>query len=135
MKATASSYALLAQKISAADYKGHRVRLSAYLRTESVSGRAGLWMRVDDRQGETLAFENMQDRPLRGDQAWLPITVELEVATEAAEIHYGLLLQGGGRAHIDDLKLESLGPASPTAKARSKVRGLPRAPVNGDFER
>ena len=134
--ATTSSYALLTQKISAMDYRGHKVRLSAYLAVTKVAGRAGLWIRVDDRQGQALAFDNMQDRPpFRGDQTWQEVSIEVEVPPEAAEIHYGLLLQGGGKAHVDGLALTPLGSTSPTARARAKVRALPRAPVNGDFER
>lgn len=134
-QAKPASYALLAQKISAADYRGQRVRLRAYLRAESIKGRTGLWIRVDDRHGETLAFENMSRHPIRGNRSWTATSVELEVSAEAAEIHFGLLLQGSGTALVDDLELEALGPVMPTAKARSKLRGLPRAPQNGDFER
>lgn len=134
-EASNSSYALLAQKISAADYRGRRVRLSAYLRSEEVRGRTGLWLRVDGPQGEVLFFDNMRDRPLVGDLEWSRFTLECEVAPEAVELHYGLLLQGSGRAQIDELKLEVLGISSATVKARAKVRGLPRAPLNGDFER
>ena len=133
--AGASTYALLAQRISAVDYRGKRVKLTAYVQTKAVRGRAGLWLRVDDRQGETLAFSNMKEQPISGDQAWRAVSLELEVAPEAAELHFGLLLQGGGQAWIDDLSLQALGPTSPTAKARAKVRGLSRTPVNGDFER
>lgn len=133
--ASSSSYALLAQKISATDYRGRRVRLSAYVRMEDVRGRSGLWFRVDGPQGDVLAFDNMRDRPLAGHREWSELTLELEVSPEAKELHYGLLLQGSGRAQIDELKLEILGTASPTAKARAKVRGLPRSPFNGDFER
>lgn len=129
-----SAYGLLAQKISAVDFRGRQVRLQAYLRTDQVKGRAGLWLRVDDRQGQTLAFSNMRDRPIYGTRPWAPIALELEVPPEAHELHFGLLLQGAGEATIDDLELTALGPASPTATARSKVRALPRVPVNGDFE-
>ncbi len=133
--AAKSSYGLLAQQISAADYRGRRVRLSAFVRVEAVSGRSGLWFRVDGPQGEVLSFDNMRDRPLSGHQEWSRLTLEFDVAPEATELHYGLLLQGSGRAQIDELKLEVLSASNPTAKARSKVRGLPRAPLNGDFER
>ena len=134
-EAPASKYALLLQKISAKNYRGHRVRLSAQVSTEGLTGWAGLFMRIDGANGESLAFDNMEDRPLKGSQSWKTVTVEMDVPPEAVEIHYGLVLCGGGEARVDDLTLEGVDVARPTAASASRVRSLPRQPVNPDFER
>jgi len=55
--------------ISVKSYKGKRIRLSAYLKTENVSIWAALWMRADtyvNQVRQTLSFDNMYDRPLIG---------------------------------------------------------------------
>lgn len=134
-EASTSQYALLAQKISALDYRGMRVRLSAKVQAVSVGGRAGLWIRADSADGEPLVFDNMEDRPIKGDKDWSLISIEVDIPQQAREIHFGLLLCGSGRARIDDLALTVLGEARPVAKTVSRIRSLPRAPVNGDFER
>ena len=40
-------WATLVQTVRADDFRGRRVRLSGYLRSEGVLGGAALWMRVD----------------------------------------------------------------------------------------
>ena len=57
------------QSISAEAYRGKRLRFTAVLKTRDVDGWTGLWMRVEkpDRHG---AFDNMQQRPLRGTTEW-----------------------------------------------------------------
>jgi hypothetical protein len=47
------------------NYLGKRVRFSAAVKTEDVQSWAGLWMRVD-KGSQTVEFDNMQDRPLKG---------------------------------------------------------------------
>jgi hypothetical protein len=132
--AGSARYALLLQRLSARQYRGHRVRLSGQVATHGLSGWAGLWIRVDGPDGETLAFDNMEDRPIRDDQAWTPVRLEIDVPAGAAEIHYGLLLCGSGEARVDSLSLTSVDLARPAAAAVSRVRSLPSSPVNGDFE-
>jgi hypothetical protein len=134
-EANSHKYALLLQKISATDYRGRRVRLSAKLRAQAVPGRTGLFLRADSGDGEPVAFDNMEDRPIKGDQSWTAVSLDIDIPAEAKEIHFGLLLCGAGRAGIDDVSLTVLAESRPVAKAVSRIRSLPRAPVNGDFER
>ncbi len=47
------------------DFAGAEIELRGYLRTEAVSGFAGLWMR-EDGEKPALAFDNMQSRQLKG---------------------------------------------------------------------
>jgi hypothetical protein len=50
------------------DARSRRLKLIGYIRTQNVTtdGWAGLWMRVDGSDGRLLAFDNMSDRPVRG---------------------------------------------------------------------
>ena len=64
----------LMQSIDATSFRGKQVRFRAAVRTADLSadGRAQLWFRVDraspDGQNRVGAFDNMQDRPIRGGQ-------------------------------------------------------------------
>jgi hypothetical protein len=86
------------------DFSGTTIELRGYLRTEDVSDFVGLWMRED---GETpaVAFDNMQDRKLRGTTAWTEYSISLPVHSEARKLFFGVLLSGTGKAWADDLQL------------------------------
>ena len=129
------SFALYYQKLGAGRYRGQRVRLSGYIRTSGVSGWAGMWMRVDPGEGgPSLAFDNMQRRPIVGSTEWKEYSIELEVAAEAEEIHFGALLVGAGEVWFDDLQLTSVAVIVPGAAELRRVRNLPSQPYNLDFE-
>jgi hypothetical protein len=138
---------VLSQAVRADNYRGKRVRFSAYVRTRDVSGTgAGLWMRVDG-NGGTLAFDNMMTRPVRGTTDWTIASVVLDVPGEAEGITFGLLLVSAGEAWIDDASLEVVGAdvsvtsaASPSPNVanaeqmRNMYSRLPLAPINMGFE-
>ena len=70
-------------------------------------------MRVDG-NGGTLAFDNMQSRPIRGTTDWTLVSVVLDVPSDATGIAIGLLLSSPGEAWIDDASLEVVGTDVPT---------------------
>ena len=125
----------LMQVLDAGEHRGRRLRLSAWVRTRKVRGRAGVWMRVDGAEpGRVLAADDMSSRPITGTSEWTRYEVVLDVAPEAATIAFGLLLEGPGRAWIDDVALEDVdasvpltgGPVAPPSRA---------SPDNPGFER
>src|SRR5262249_32451585 len=75
---TKSGFGTLIQSIRADDYRGMRVRLSGYVKTEKVD-RASLWMRVDGETGEPMSFDNMDDRRIEGITDWKKYEIVLEV--------------------------------------------------------
>lgn len=91
---------------SAVPWRGLRVELRAELRAGRIGGWAGLWMRVDDAEGKVLAFDNMQNRPLRGTSSFEWYTVVLDVPETAERVSFGVLLHGPGAVHIRELHFE-----------------------------
>jgi len=130
---TRRTNAVLMQSVTALPYKGRRLRLSGYVQTRGVAGWAGLFLRVDPREGPALEFDNMQDRPIVGTTSWKRYSLELDVPAEGDQIHFGLLLAGAGEAWLDDVQLETLEAAPPGTRERSRVRG-PGNPVNLGFD-
>jgi C-terminal processing protease CtpA/Prc len=65
-------------------FSGRTLELRGWLRTEGVTGFAGLWLREDDRNG-SVQFDNMQSRNLSGSTEWTEyrITLPLDEASEA----------------------------------------------------
>jgi type 1 fimbria pilin len=116
------------QNFGAAQYVGKRVRFSAAVKSEGVNDWAGLWMRVD--QGSAmLAFDNMQDRPIKGTTDWQNYAVVLDVPKDATGIAFGILLSKSGTVWLSNVKFESVGTDVPTTGRRS-----PEGPTNLSFE-
>jgi len=86
------------------DFRGKGVELRAYLRTENVSGWAGLWMR-EDGESPGLEFANMQNRGLKGTTDWAAYSILLPVNPDAKTLFFGVLLAGTGKAWGDDVQL------------------------------
>ena len=80
--------------------------MTAYVKTENVNSWAGLWMRVDYYSARVLAFDNMQNRPIKGSTNWTKYEVILFVPKDATSITYGVLLDGTGQIWFKDVKLE-----------------------------
>ena len=103
-------FGTLMQSISPARYGGKRVRLSCHIKSEKVDGWAGLWMRVDG-QGRTehpLAFDNMEDRAIKGTADWTACEVVLDIDSAAVNVSYGVLLAGAGTVWIDGMRFEEV---------------------------
>ncbi|MFZ0803318.1 MAG: S41 family peptidase [Terriglobales bacterium] len=86
------------------DFSGATIELRGFLRTEDVDNFAGLWMR-EDGESPSLAFENMQNRQLKGTTPWTEYEIKLPVHPEAKRLFFGVLVAGSGKAWADDLQL------------------------------
>ncbi len=86
-----------------ADYGGKKIKLTGYIKTENVTdGYAGLWMRIDPQ----VAFDNMNNRGVKGTSDWKKYEIELDLKpSQARLIVVGGLLVGKGKMWIDDLKI------------------------------
>jgi hypothetical protein len=117
--------------IDAAPYRGERIRLSAWVAPEKVSGKGGLWLRVDHPNGRrALAFDNMETRPIRGTSGWRRHELVLDVSAIADRIFYGALLDGAGRLRVDGFEIEVVGRE---VAVTDMIRWAP-GPENLDFE-
>ena len=124
-------FGTLMQNFRADQYAGKRLRLKAFVKIEGVQEWAGLWMRVDKGR-DVVAFDNMQDRPIKGTSGWQQYSVVLDVPQDATGIFFGVLLRGSGSVWMNSVKLEPVGVEVPTTGS-----GTPqdrKHPTNLDFE-
>jgi len=96
-------------------------------------------MRVD-RGANSIAFDNMQNRPIKGSTTWTPYDVVLDVPPGATGIAFGTLVSGAGEVWLDQLSLEVVGPEVHTTDLKPSMSNppatrpsLPLAPVNLNF--
>jgi hypothetical protein len=118
------------QSFDPADYKGKRLRMSGWVKAESVKRWAGLWMRVDGQTGGSLAFDNMQSRPIVGTRDWTRYEVVLDVAPTAKSIAFGILMDGEGTVWLNDVQFQVVDRSVPVTSPSPAQR---RKPANLDF--
>jgi RNA polymerase sigma factor (sigma-70 family) len=113
----------LMQICGADAFRGKRVRLSGYVKSEGVEPWAGLWMRIDDPVGKILGFDNMQDRPILGISDWEKYEVVLDIPESSVQIAFGIFLAGKGQVWLVDLQFEIVGQNVPTTdKGSSQIQ-------------
>ena len=124
------SFGTLFQIISATAFAGQAVKLRADVSTVAVDGTAAIWVRMDDRNGQTVAFDDLQrkliDRTLTGSAEWTAQEITLQVPEAAHSIHFGLYLSGFGTAYARNMVL--------TAIAADPANELPASPANMQLE-
>lgn len=88
-------------------FEGKTIELKAYIKTENVSkGYAGLWLRIDDKNVKSIAFDNMQDRGVTGTTDWTQYSIKLDYNSEDVRtLHIGGLLVGDGKAWFDHFEI------------------------------
>jgi hypothetical protein len=126
-------FGTLMQDFSAEQYVGKRVRFSAFVKSQNIQRWSGLWMRVDGKSGQTpLAFDNMQDRPVKGTTAWQNYEVVLDVPAGATGIFFGILLDGPGTVWMNNAKFEEVSTGIPTT---DKIKAPAPGPTNLGFDK
>ena len=106
-------FGTLMRKVDAKPYRGQRLRLRGFVKTQDLQGWTGLWMRVDQQQ-RVAAFDNMGNRPIKGTVDWRPYDVVLDVPRDADEIAYGMLMIGAGTSWVSEVGLTPVGKDVPT---------------------
>jgi hypothetical protein len=113
----------LMQSFSAAAYTGKTVRLRARLRLETlfVAGfgvrfpepddRAQMWLNVERANRRTGFSDNMDDRPVRGNE-WTMCEIVGEIGEDARFINFGVM-SIGGRVWVDDVSFDVIPRAAP----------------------
>jgi hypothetical protein len=99
--------ALLAQSIRADEFRGRRVRVAGWLRSEDVDGHTGLFARVDG-AAIVQTSDFMLERPVVGTTAWRRYEIVLDVPSDAIGITFGLHLTGTGQVYADDFALDTV---------------------------
>jgi hypothetical protein len=128
-------FGTLMQEFAADDYRGKRLRLSAWIKVSDVKDWAGLWMRVDGPVNKSLAFDNMQKRAIKGTKDWARYEIVLDVPNEADGIFYGVLIEGAGKAWLSDPQFETVDRSVPVTDMMTGKLPRSKGPANTDFER
>lgn len=116
----------------AESYRGKRIRLSGYMRTENVKDWAGFWLRVDMPDNSTGEFDNMSNRAVKGTTDWQKYEVVLNVDPSATAIAYGVLMTEVGKVWFDRVSIEIVGDEVASTTLTS---GMKKPPVKSQVVR
>ena len=123
------------QYCSAKNFLGTRIKMTGYIKSENVADWAGMWLRIDSKtQGESLGFDNMQDRPITGNSDWTKCEIVMDVPMESITLNFGALISGTGKIWFDNVSFEILDNVSPKTSDELNSMPLPEKPQNLDFE-
>ncbi len=123
------------QYCSAKNFLGTRIKMTGYIKSENVADWAGMWLRIDSKtQGESLGFDNMQDRPITGSSDWTKCEIVMDVPMESITLNFGALISGTGKIWFDNVSFEILDNGSPKTSDELNSMPLPEKPQNLDFE-
>jgi hypothetical protein len=134
-------YAWLVQSIDVRGYRGKRLRLSAFLKTEDVRQAAYLEANIPHLYSDSE--DKFRQKPiLQGSTDWQRYEVEFTVSglEGTAEIECRVFLSGPGRVWVDDVSLQVIGNADEAAPS-TKPTDSDAKPIhfeelaNTDFER
>jgi transcriptional regulator with XRE-family HTH domain len=132
-------FGTLMQICNAQEYLGKRIKMTAYIKSENIksediSNWAGMWLRVDSKSTprNMLSFDNMQDRPIKGNTDWTKYEIILDVPEASGTLNYGVLLSGTGKVWFDDISFETVDKMDIKTTNQNLI---PDKPSNVDFEK
>ncbi|MFS0882369.1 hypothetical protein [Metabacillus niabensis] len=127
-EASPREFSTMRQGIQAHNYKGKRVKLSCFLKTEKVT-KCTVWMSVTNPLGDIIQFDNMDNRPIRGTIDWKNYHIVLDVPEDSASIFFGVQLAGCGKVWVDKFHFEIVDTNIPSTNTLAHDQ-LPEQPVN-----
>jgi pimeloyl-ACP methyl ester carboxylesterase len=116
-------------------YAGKEITVKAWMRTADMNGALALMLGLYDVDGNTLGFENLEGKKIKGTSDWKQYSVTLPMPVNTQFIHIGPILIGQGKLWVDDV--EVLIDGKPVAQASLKPGfnpNPPRSPRYGSMD-
>lgn len=103
---TTKDTVFVSQYANAEDYAGSRLRVSFYLKAQSMIGSAGLSFQTRDSAGEIVdrtytAFTKIEELT-----DWTKTTIVIDISDSSTYIYYGAYLTGQGKIWFDNVSIE-----------------------------
>ncbi len=120
-----AGFSTLMQYTNVSEYKGKRVKMTAYVCSENVTGWAGAWFRADKNE-RSVAFDNMSNRAIKGTTAWTQYSIVLDIPEDATNMAFGVLLAGAGKVWFDDFEFQVVDNSVPVTDMKTDGRSEPK---------
>jgi hypothetical protein len=101
-----NEFSTLMQECIKKDFKGKRVKMTGYIKSQGLNDTATMWVRIDDCDKKmSTDFDNMMERPIIGTKDWTKCEIIFDVADKCA-IFYGFIFIGAGKFWVDNVSFE-----------------------------
>lgn len=127
-KSIDAEFGTLMQSFVPDEYLGKRVKLSAWVKSKNISNWSGLWMRIDTESKKSKAFDDMANRAIHGNTQWKKYSIVLDVAEDAKNLSYGILIAGPGEVWVDNFEFAIVDDSIPVTSKKPKTK-----PINNNF--
>ncbi len=128
-KSAADGDGNLSTAFRAGNYRGKRLRFTAWLKTESVTLGSGLFLRVNgdlkDNAWPRLVNANTRYQPLKGTTKWALFKIVAEIPVDANHVTIGAYQEGLGTTWMTAPSVEIVGTEVPLTPQQLP---LPEAP-------
>jgi hypothetical protein len=130
------------QAFKAGQFKGKRIRVTAYVKAAGNHGGAFLWRNLEERH--RLSAYAFPGEPISANTDWERHVIVIEVPPTTEAIVFGVTLSGRGTIWVDDVAIDTvqdgpvtgaLGHGLPTRAGEAGVKTYLEMPTNLDFEK
>jgi hypothetical protein len=118
------AFGALMQGCRADGLRGHTIRISTFVRSESIRDSATFWFRGYGRGASPLRLDGNTVVVPRGSSEWRREELLVDLPQAAETVAFGISLNGSGRVWIDDLQLEPVARDAAPARATKGSGGL-----------
>jgi carboxyl-terminal processing protease len=100
------------QRVAVGIYEGQQIRLTAQVKTDSVSGEASAGLEYNGRHFYKSPRDLATSPVFTGTNDWTTVELFLDLAEGTETIHFFFALTGAGQIWVDDVRLEAVGPSA-----------------------
>jgi hypothetical protein len=110
----------LHQIVRTDNYKGERVRLSAYIKTEGVGNRGIMYLGISGPSGASLDTAITRPDEISGMSNWQKYELVLDVPQDSYSFYMAVGLEGKGKLWVDNVQFEVVGKDVPLTNAPAR---------------
>ena len=82
------------------------ITFRAQIKHQFVKSMASIWMRIEDKDNNSLAFDNLRYTSSGGTRDWRDVEVTLPITDEATKVSFGTLLISKGKLWLRNPHIE-----------------------------
>ncbi|MCX6352148.1 MAG: hypothetical protein NTX03_09835 [Bacteroidetes bacterium] len=107
--------AWLTQQMNATQYKGKRVRMTAWVKSNDKGKKvwAGIFLTSNNGENKVSGFDNLYERKVHKAKDWNKCEIVMDIPDDSRILNFGLYKVYEGRAWIDDISFEVVDKNTP----------------------
>jgi len=125
IKTSSRPTASIHQSLLIKDFLGKRIKLSAFLKGNNLTGKAAFYIHIHSVKDGREEYLRRGADDIRGSTDWKLCTIIIDVEENASSFIYGLFIEGQGQVWVDDVNIEIVGKEIPEKGVWFPEKGKP----------